>query len=167
MAEIVSIGQEKTDVIFVQATLEELEAVRLVDQGAFGNRTDWWNVDLWKGMLKSFGCHVILAKLESNGTATPVGFAVTERGGKVMKLAVLPQWQNKGIGAKLLDKVLAVLDSGGEHYKYARSGASLHVDPANVAALGLYISRGFEVDSTVRDYYCAGRDALRMLRARR
>jgi len=41
--------------------------------------------------------------------------------------------------------------------------ASLHVDPANAAAVSLYRASGFSVDARLEDYYSPGRPALRMI----
>ena len=39
---------------------------------------------------------------------------------------------------------------------------SLHVDPMRSAAMGLYMKLGFQVDSLIKSYYSADRDAYRM-----
>lgn len=92
------------------------------------------------------------------------GFVAFERGGKIMKLAVLPLCQHRGLGGQLLDAALAVFGPTGKWSKCM--GASLHVDPTNKAAVALYSRRGFTVDCVVTDYYSPGRDAWRMLRER-
>ena len=86
-----------------------------------------------------------------------------ERGGKLLKLAVVPEWRRRGAGSFILDAALSVLDC--ELRKFC-SCVVLHVDPENVAAAHLYESRGFSRDCTVRDYYGPGRDAWRMMRLR-
>ena len=40
--------------------------------------------------------------------------------------------------------------------------ASLHVDPANFAAVQLYAGMGFTEDCLLEDYYAVGRPALKM-----
>ena len=42
--------------------------------------------------------------------------------------------------------------------------ASLHVDPANAAAVALYLRFGFTEDGLLTDYYAPGRPALKMIR---
>ena len=41
--------------------------------------------------------------------------------------------------------------------------ATLHVDPANAAALALYARFGFTEDGLLTDYYAPGRPALKMI----
>ena len=39
---------------------------------------------------------------------------------------------------------------------------SLHVDPTRTAVVALYCKAGFQVDTTIEDYYAPHRDAYRM-----
>ncbi len=148
----------ESTVSIVSASHEDLHGVQQVEHSSFV-KADWWSVDLWKGMLKSFCTKVIIA-ISTSGI---IGFVVLERRGKVMKLGVNPAWQRKGIGSQLLDAALIVFDSFGEWQKGCY-GAVLHVESSNVAAVSLYNSRGFKKDCLLKDYYGIHRDAWRMLR---
>ena len=147
---------------------EDFQSVEMVDQAAFV-KLDQWKPVLWQGMLKSAGTRVLFARrqkspLTLSTTQQIIGFVVFERGGRVMKLAVLPAWQGHGAGAMLLDAALTALETG---FSRPALGSSLHVEPGNDVAVRLYESRGFAVDCTVSDYYAPGRDAFRMLRNKR
>jgi len=139
----------------------DLAAIEAVDHLAFC-KADCWDPFLWTGMLKSPATHVLVAC--SALKAEVVGFAVVEKGGKIMKIAVVPDMQRRGVGAALLDGVLQFIDTG--EYQRTCLCASLHVDPGNTGALRLYERHGFVRDTVVRDYYAPGRPAWRMLRER-
>jgi len=143
----------------VQAGSDDLTSVLAVDQQSF-LKTDWWNEDLWRGFLKSTGSRVLLAR--SKVDLDPIlGVVVFERGGKLMKIAVVPSGRCCGVGAGLLGAALFVLDG-----EFRRSCCSLHVEPTNSVAIKLYTRRGFKQDCVVCDYYGPGRHAWRMLRER-
>lgn len=162
-----SLSVEDTPCKLYYANMDDLDIAVAVDQACF-MKSDWWNIDLWRGMLKNrAGCRVLLAKIPNIITGndelveTTIGFAAFDKSGKVMKLAVNPSMQRRGIGGQLLREVLSVLET--EFRKYSL-GASLNVDSCNTAAVALYQRYGFKTDCIVGSYYGPGRDAWRMLR---
>ncbi|WP_115865524.1 GNAT family N-acetyltransferase [Halorussus litoreus] len=90
-----------------------------------------------------------------------VGFAVADlvpnhgrAFGHVKDIAVHPDHRGEGVGARLLERALAVLAVGG-----ARS-VKLEVRESNDPALSLYRDFGFQHLRTVSRYYDDGEDAL-------
>lgn len=76
----------------------------------------------------------------------------------VLDLAVEPRWRRRGIGGQLLDDFLGAARRAGVD-------VLLEVRRGNLAALGLYGSRGFSVVGVRRGYYTdTGEDALVLLR---
>jgi ribosomal-protein-alanine N-acetyltransferase len=75
--------------------------------------------------------------------------------GHVKDLAVAPDRRGAGIGATLLERVLATL---------AAHAVKLEVRADNEPALALYRRFGFTVRNTVPGYYVDGEDALVMVR---
>ncbi len=77
----------------------------------------------------------------------------------LLKMAVLPEWQRKGLARYMLDDCLATFASLGGGV------ASLEVRPSNSAAIGLYGSFGFKQIGVRRAYYSKdNEDALLYMR---
>ncbi len=79
-------------------------------------------------------------------------------GAHVMRLAVDAEHRRRGIGALLLDGLIAWADEHG-------APLLLEVRDGNVAARSLYARAGFTVDGRRRRYYPDGEDALLLSRA--
>jgi ribosomal protein S18 acetylase RimI-like enzyme len=62
-------------------------------------------------------------------------------------MAVADGWRGRGVGAALLDHLVEAAPGLGAHK------VALEVWPHNVAAIGLYRSRGFEVEGRKRRHY--------------
>lgn len=79
-----------------------------------------------------------------------VADTVTERGrsvGHVKDIAVHPSWRSRGLGTRLLDRALGVLEGRG-----ARR-AKLEVRQSNEDAISLYRRFGFEPHHLISGYY--------------
>lgn len=76
--------------------------------------------------------------------------------GHIDRLAVTEHLRRRGLGRSLLQAAIAML-------KASRATLLvLEADTANVAAIALYESQGFQRTNVRADYYRAGRDALLM-----
>lgn len=78
------------------------------------------------------------------------------REGKIASIAVLKKCRGGGVGSALLDECEKVFQSHGLT-KY-----TLEVDVMNKPAISLYASRGYEVKSSIQDFYGVGRPAYIM-----
>ncbi|EOX99398.1 hypothetical protein QUC31_014662 [Theobroma cacao] len=74
----------------------------------------------------------------------------------ISKLAVKESHRRQGHGEALLKAAIEKCRTRNVHR------ISLHVDPLRSAAMGLYKKLGFQVDSLIKSYYSADRDAYRM-----
>ena len=76
--------------------------------------------------------------------------------GHVISIAVLPRYQQKGIGYALMREATQAM------MNYNAKECYLEVRKSNRPAVGLYKKLGFEISRTVRNYYADGEDALVM-----
>jgi ribosomal-protein-alanine N-acetyltransferase len=82
---------------------------------------------------------------------------ITKRG-HVISIAVLPQYQRKGIGEALMREAMVAMR------QYKAKDCYLEVRVSNSQALSMYKKLNFETSRTVRGYYADGEDAAIMTR---
>jgi len=96
-----------------------------------------------------------------------VGYAMCriERGiiglkkkGHLISLAVLPEYQRRGIGYALMQEVMQAM------FLYDATEIFLEVRVSNIPAINLYKKMGFRISQTERSYYANGEDAHIMSR---
>lgn len=137
------------------ATSADLAAIAAVERSAF---SDPWSADAFAQLLHRPEIHFAVAEAAAHpaqaagGGATVLGYAVAwfvVGEGEVANIAVHPACRGRGIGASLLDDVLAA---------GAQRGATtvfLEVRESNEPARALYASRGFHPVGRRRNYYRA------------
>lgn len=84
-------------------------------------------------------------------------FGIAKRG-HVISIAVLPQYQRKGIGQALMQDAMQRMRT------YKAKECYLEVRASNTPAINLYKKLGFETSRTVHGYYADGEDAAVMTR---
>jgi len=84
-------------------------------------------------------------------------FGITKRG-HVISIAVLPEYQRKGIGQALLEEAMLRMRV------YKAKECYLEVRVSNIPAINLYKKTGFETSRIVHGYYADGEDAVVMMR---
>jgi len=82
---------------------------------------------------------------------------ITKRG-HVISIAVLPQYQRKGMGEALMREAMVAMR------EYKAKDCYLEVRASNFQAIRMYEKLGFETSRTVRSYYADGEDAAIMTR---
>jgi len=78
--------------------------------------------------------------------------------GHVISVAVLPQYQRKGIGQALMQEAMLRMRT------YKAKECYLEVRASNTPAIDMYKKLGFETSRTVHGYYADGEDAAVMTR---
>ena len=118
-----------------------------------------WLPATFRSLLKQDRARILVAEdLEAGVVGYAIFWWVMEQA-ELGNLAVAREFQGRGVGSLLLDRVLA--DAVAEHVK----GVFLEVRESNEPALRLYRSRGFSQISIRRDYYRNPReDALILMK---
>jgi len=80
------------------------------------------------------------------------------RRGHVISIAVLPEYQRKGVGQALMQEAMSRMRT------YKAKECYLEVRSSNTSAINLYKKLGFETSRTVHGYYADGEDATVMTR---
>ena len=78
--------------------------------------------------------------------------------GHLISIAVLPEYQRRGIGYALMREVMQGM------FLYEAAECFLEVRISNTAAINLYKKLGFRIARTKRSYYANGEDAYLMSR---
>jgi ribosomal-protein-alanine N-acetyltransferase len=153
------------DVQIRQAVQADLLAVLRIERASFDQP---WPFSAFERYLGEPGFLVAIEGEESGdpsgeqeAAGTVVGYIVAnlvpnhgQPFGHVKDIAVHPDHRGEGVGARLLERGLHILEFGG-----ARS-VKLEVRASNDRAVSLYRDFGFEYLRTVPRYYDDGEDAL-------
>lgn len=135
----------------------DLDAIRALDAAVFG--ADAWGEAAWRGEWdQAPATRHLLVAVEGERV---VGFAVLSAVAGVAdlhRLGVAPAWRRGGIGAALVEALVA------EARARACDRMLLEVEAGNSAALALYGRLGFVEIARRAAYYGADRDALVMER---
>ena len=126
------------------ATLDDLEA--LVDLEALTFPEDPWTEGMLREELASPSSHYLIAR--ADGAACGYG-GVRALGdqGDIMTIGVVPGARGRSVGSRLLDGLIAWARRAGADELF------LDVRASNDAAIGLYLSRGFEAVGRRRRYF--------------
>jgi ribosomal-protein-alanine N-acetyltransferase len=124
-----------------------------IDDALFG--TDAWSLaSFWAELAGIPDRRWYRVALDGDEVVGYAGLATVGESADVQTVAVRADAQGRGIGALLLDALLA---------EAARRGCTeilLEVRADNAPAIALYRARGFDTIATRRRYYADGADAL-------
>lgn len=116
---------------------------------------DRYNLELFRHLCEDNRDLLLVARL---GNRT-IGYVMGElhpRGAEVVSLAVAPGYRNRGIGRRLMRRLLNRMERGGIVRVF------LMVREGNTAAIALYRSLGFRRVRRVPGYYGDGECGIRM-----
>lgn len=141
------------EIIFREMTPADLAAVVEMDQICF--EEDGWSKDFFAYELRDNHADYIVGEMDGKIIAC-AGFQIYLDEAEGMTLAVLPEFQGRGIGKKLLLETIRRAEKRG-----AKS-MILEVRVSNVPALHIYQKFGFKIVGRMKRYYMSGEDALTM-----
>ena len=128
-------------------TKEELDALRAIEKAALPG--EQWEEALWQAFLLKRNC---LLLIQDQGFAL---FTLLDQEAELIKIAVSPKAQSKGLGTKLLETGMQEAEKQGVSHFF------LEVRKSNEAAQKLYLRQGFKQTGERKDYYKQPReDAL-------
>lgn len=135
------------------AVASDLPAVRAVDTEAFG--TEAWSADAWQAEWDGVPVLRHLAVVAENDRVVGYGIVATIADvADLHRVAVAADWRRRGLGAALVESLIA------EARRHGCVRMLLEVEASNEAALALYGRLGFVEISRRHAYYGVGRDAL-------
>ncbi|MDQ8165633.1 MAG: ribosomal protein S18-alanine N-acetyltransferase [Gemmatimonadota bacterium] len=131
-------------VVIRTARAADVDAIHAIEVASF---TDPWKRVGFRDLILAGAATVIVA---ADAADTPVGFGILVAAAdeaEIANVAVAPDARRRGIGAALVDHLLAVAEHAGAAAIY------LEVRESNVAARALYGAKGFCDVSRRRAYY--------------
>lgn len=134
-----------------------LAQVAALEKKLFKKAVSWKDSFESEVAKKNVGLYVVVPQGVPQAVAGYIMCRSTSLLTLIAKVAVAEPWRRQGLAKKLLQAAAADAMRGRSSIALA-----LHVDVRNAPAMGLYQSLGFREDSTMRDYYGPGQDALHM-----
>ena len=123
----------------------DIDGVMAVDAACFHN--PWTREDYLRELADTDRCWVVVARAADGAIVGYCAFWRIFDEVHVNNFAVLPAWRRQGLGAALLEHVLAVGAAIGA------PRTTLEVRASNTPALALYQGAGFIQAAVRRDYY--------------
>jgi len=124
---------------------DDLEGVLAVDEACFNH--PWTRADYERELADPSRCFILLARAPGVRVAAYCSFWRIVDEIHINNFAVRPEWRRQGLGAALLQHVLA------EGARLGAPRATLEVRRSNEAALRLYEQAGFRQTGLRRQYY--------------
>ena len=141
------------EIIFRRMTLEDVGKVAETDKICFG--ADGWDEDFFIDELRDKNSEYIVGEIGGKIVACN-GIKFHRNAAYNMTIAVLPEFQGRGIGEKILSESIKRAKNHGAKYM------TLEVRVDNLPALQLYKKFGFQIIGRIKKYYMGGEDAFTM-----
>ena len=142
-----------TEIIFRRMLIDDIQAVAEMDEICFGE--DGWSEYFFACELLDKNSEYIVGEIEGKVVACS-GLKFYPEGAYGMTIAVLPEFQGRGIGKKLFAEIIE---------RAKKRGAKLMIFEVRVnndSAIHIYKKFGFKIVDRIKDYYMGGEDAFRM-----
>ena len=135
----------------------DIRGLLRIEEECFGNEK--FSAETVRAFIERSDSFVLVAALgtEVIGSAMCM-IANSDREGRIASVAVLPDRRRHGTGGKLLAECEAFFE------RHGLARYTLEVDTMNEAAIMLYISKGYEINGMIENFYGAGRHAYLMVK---
>ena len=143
----------EAEIIFREMTLADIKTVAEIDEICFDE--DGWDEDFFLEELRDEHSDYIVGEIEGKIIAC-AGIKIYLDEAEGMTIAVLPEFQGRGIGKKILYEIIKIAKRRG-----AKS-MIFEVRVSNIPALHIYQKFGFKIVGRIKRYYMSGEDALTM-----
>lgn len=140
-------------IIFRPLAAEDAAGVARVERESFP--TPWSREDFWREASNDFACYIVA--VEDNEIIGFAGCWISFEEAQVTNIALLPAYRGRGIGRRLMEKMMRAAAARGAERM------TLEVRPSNAAALHLYERLEFFAVGVRKKYYQDnGEDAILM-----
>lgn len=147
-------GQQPVDIAMRAMTVDDVPAVNALEQRLFP--VDAWPLQMFYDELSQPETRWYLVAEAKNGIVGYAGLMCIEPIADVQTIAVMPEYEGRGIGSALLARLIE------EARKRSAADVLLEVRADNPRAQQLYLRFGFEQIHVRPRYYRDGVDALIM-----
>jgi len=132
----------------------DVDRVVELEASAFGSP---WDAETFRRLLGRTGAELMVVDVSDEVVAYAVLWCILDQG-ELANIAVDEAWRRRGIGARLLDRVLERAKERGVKDLF------LEVRQSNNVARDLYLRRGFTSIGMRRNYYDSPREDACVLR---
>jgi len=132
----------------------DVDRVVELEASAFGSP---WDAETFRRLLGRTGAELMVVDVSDEDVAYAVLWCILDQG-ELANIAVDEAWRRRGIGARLLDRVLERAKERGVKDLF------LEVRQSNNVARDLYLRRGFTSIGMRRNYYDSPREDACVLR---
>lgn len=132
----------------------DVDRVAELEAHAFGSP---WEAGTFRRLLGRSGAELLVSEVRGEIVGYAVLWCILDQG-ELANIAVDPAWQRRGLGSRLLERVLERARERGV------ADLFLEVRESNTVARELYRRRGFVPIGVRRNYYDSPREDARVLR---
>lgn len=141
---------------FRKANIKDIDFLVTLEEASFPEFQQTGKKNLKRGIISSFQ-EIIVVEDKAKKLALGSGVLFKYKHMlRIYSIGILPKYQNIGIGNELLEYIKA--------YALSNNYASITLEASekNTKLIDWYLSKGFVVLKTIKDYYLPGEDALKM-----
>lgn len=117
-----------------------------------------YEMNIFLSIYKAWNSCFLVAVFQGKIIGFINGITDSDQGGRILMIAVHPNFRNIGVGGNLLEQFINVAVMNGV------DNIQLEVRESNQDAMEFYRKRGFEVISQMEDFYTDGEKGIKMMK---